>query len=170
MLILLFLFRVFGLLSEFTHWTKTSHEIRIIQPQVAITIVPSDPILNVFFSQIAAKFEISEENSEIIWVDMTVSIQINMPENLKHTEVFFAHQLLLVNFHRFDSLDLLLKNFDDCVLDVVAEFGQTIVLGINIILFGSSRMLLKRISGGTNHLLEVDQGQPAVHVGVECID
>ena len=117
--LLLFLESFLGLLCKFTHRAQTSHEIRIIESHVNVTIVPSNPVLNVLFGQIATKFEISEEYSKVIRINISVRIEIDMSEYFEHTEVLFAHQLLLVDFHSFDGLDFLFENFDDRMFDVI---------------------------------------------------
>ena len=58
---------------------------------------------------------------------------INMSEDLKHAKVLLTHKFLLDAFNLFDTLDFSFANTDDCMLNIVTELGQTVVLGICIL-------------------------------------
>lgn len=58
---------------------------------------------------------------------------INMSEDLKHAKVLLTHEFLLDAFNLFDTLDFSFANTDDCMLNIVTELGQTVVLGICIL-------------------------------------
>ena len=97
---------------------------------IDIPIVPPNPIEQVLFIEICAKVKISEEDPQIIRVDVTVCELIYMSEDFQHTEVLEAHQLLFQNLYLFDTLNFSFTGSDHCMLYLIAYLRLAVVLCI----------------------------------------
>ena len=109
------------LLIVLTKRSNWPDKISKIKSHVNISVIPPDPILNVFLIYISTKVKSSEEDPQIICIDVSMSKLVNVSENLEHWKVAVTHKFLLQLFNLFDRKNFSFTNSDDSMFNVVAE-------------------------------------------------
>lgn len=146
--------QVFGLLRILTVRPERCNKVSEVKVQVAIFIVPSDPIQYVFFLQVIAELEISKEHPQVIWVDGSVSELVDVSKDLQERKFFLAHELLFKGLHSFHRLNLPFTNPEDCMLNIVTYLSICVVQSVSVISLCFFEMVSSRIRQRCNHFLE----------------
>jgi hypothetical protein len=135
-------------------WTQCIDKVSVTKLHINISVVPPDPVLDVFFHEISTEIEALDVDSQVITVDGSMCVLVNMPEDLEHAVVFSAHKLLFLSLDALYGVHFFLEDLDQAMLYIVVDILKTVVESVGELLFSSGDMLSLGVAVGANHHLE----------------